>query len=256
MPRDKSIGLRKVFARHRLIDDERLCAVHLIEGHDIAVRRTQVLRDAGAVVEHVYVNFYYDIFPESKKVMKDLNVRLHHLATWWDVLRVVKQGQYLAAAQVGELSLALNAGRHTTTTTSWYWLDARHEAAVLDRDGATRADVAALGGRHAAHAMHDFLATDAWPERPPIPVRCEPPVRWVSPSAVNVGVEPPHGRFILRVSECCGHSALVVSQGPRVLWRRRCRSLVPSLPIHVAGGFVSQVEAGGPPLTFRLEGDR
>jgi ribosome biogenesis GTPase len=40
-----------------------------------------------------------------------------------------------AAAQVGELSRALNAGRHTTTTTSWYWLDGQHEAAVLDSPG-------------------------------------------------------------------------------------------------------------------------
>jgi ribosome biogenesis GTPase / thiamine phosphate phosphatase len=40
-----------------------------------------------------------------------------------------------AAAQVGDLSMALNAGRHTTTTTSWYWLDASHEAAVLDSPG-------------------------------------------------------------------------------------------------------------------------
>jgi ribosome biogenesis GTPase / thiamine phosphate phosphatase len=28
-----------------------------------------------------------------------------------------------AAAQVGEISQALGAGRHTTTTTTWYWLD-------------------------------------------------------------------------------------------------------------------------------------
>lgn len=40
-----------------------------------------------------------------------------------------------AAAQVGEISQALNAGRHTTTTTSWYWLDAQHQAAVLDSPG-------------------------------------------------------------------------------------------------------------------------
>src|ERR1700741_212771 len=33
------------------------------------------LREAGAVVEHVFVNFYYDIFPESKKTMADLGVR-------------------------------------------------------------------------------------------------------------------------------------------------------------------------------------
>jgi ribosome biogenesis GTPase len=40
-----------------------------------------------------------------------------------------------AAAQVGDISQALNAGRHTTTTTSWYWLDAAHDAAVLDSPG-------------------------------------------------------------------------------------------------------------------------
>ena len=32
----------------------------------------KALREAGAVVEHVFVNFYYDIFPESKKVMSEL----------------------------------------------------------------------------------------------------------------------------------------------------------------------------------------
>jgi ribosome biogenesis GTPase len=40
-----------------------------------------------------------------------------------------------AAAQVGELSQALNAGRHTTTTTTWYWLDGSHSTAVLDSPG-------------------------------------------------------------------------------------------------------------------------
>jgi len=61
------------------------------------------------VVEHVFVNFYYDIFPESKKVMIDLNVRLHYLATWWDVLAVVKQGGHLGAKQIGEVEKFLKA---------------------------------------------------------------------------------------------------------------------------------------------------
>ena len=29
----------------------------------------QALRNAGAIVDHVFVNFYYDIFPESKKIL-------------------------------------------------------------------------------------------------------------------------------------------------------------------------------------------
>ena len=69
----------------------------------------QALREAGAIVEHVFVNFYYDIFPESKKILADLNVRLHHLATWWDVLAVVKKGGYLAPAQIAEVEKFLHA---------------------------------------------------------------------------------------------------------------------------------------------------
>src|SRR4051794_13558723 len=61
------------------------------------------LREAGALVDHVYVNFYYDIFPQSKQILADLKVKLHYLATWWDVLSVVKKDAYLGAAQIAEI---------------------------------------------------------------------------------------------------------------------------------------------------------
>ena len=69
----------------------------------------KALRDAGAVVDHVLVMFYYDIFPESKKIIQEIGVRLHYLATWWDVLRVVKQGGYFAPAVIDEVERYLNA---------------------------------------------------------------------------------------------------------------------------------------------------
>jgi ribosome biogenesis GTPase len=41
-----------------------------------------------------------------------------------------------AAAQVGDISRALNTGRHTTTTTTWYWLGDTPEAgAIIDSPG-------------------------------------------------------------------------------------------------------------------------
>ncbi len=40
-----------------------------------------------------------------------------------------------ARAQVGELSAALQSGRHTTTRTSWYWLDADRRSALIDSPG-------------------------------------------------------------------------------------------------------------------------
>ena len=68
----------------------------------------QALRAAGAVVDHVFVNFYYDIFPESKKTLDELKVRLHYLATWWDVLSAVKKGGYLESAKVAEVEKFLH----------------------------------------------------------------------------------------------------------------------------------------------------
>jgi ribosome biogenesis GTPase / thiamine phosphate phosphatase len=41
----------------------------------------------------------------------------------------------LADAQVGEISRALNAGRHTTTTTTLYWLDEARSTALIDSPG-------------------------------------------------------------------------------------------------------------------------
>ncbi len=40
-----------------------------------------------------------------------------------------------ARAQVGDISQALNSGRHTTTTTQWYWIDAARSAALIDSPG-------------------------------------------------------------------------------------------------------------------------
>ena len=40
-----------------------------------------------------------------------------------------------AKAQVGEISQALNSGRHTTTATHWYWIDSERRSALIDSPG-------------------------------------------------------------------------------------------------------------------------
>jgi len=40
-----------------------------------------------------------------------------------------------AAVLTGEISQALNSGKHTTTTTTWYWLDAAKNGALIDSPG-------------------------------------------------------------------------------------------------------------------------
>src|SRR5690348_841037 len=63
----------------------------------------QALRQAGAVVEHAFVIFHYGIFPQSLALMEDIGVKLHSLATWWDVLRVAKEGNHFDPPTIAEV---------------------------------------------------------------------------------------------------------------------------------------------------------
>ena len=63
-----------------------------------------------------------------------------------------------AKAQVGEISLALNAGRHTTTTTTWYWLDEARQTALIDSPGFQEFGLRQLQPTDLARLMPDIRA--------------------------------------------------------------------------------------------------
>jgi orotate phosphoribosyltransferase len=68
----------------------------------------KALRDAGARVDHVFVLFFYDIFPEGGAILADLDVTLHKLATWWDVLPVAKASKKFDPATLAEVEKFLH----------------------------------------------------------------------------------------------------------------------------------------------------
>jgi orotate phosphoribosyltransferase len=61
------------------------------------------LRKAGVRCDHAFVFFYYDIFPEGLKLLTDMGVTHHALATWWDVLAVAKKSKKFEAAKLDEV---------------------------------------------------------------------------------------------------------------------------------------------------------
>ncbi len=61
-----------------------------------------------------------------------------------------------ARAQVGEISQALNSGRHTTTFTQWYWLDEARTSALIDSPGFQEFGLKQIKARHLPALMPDF----------------------------------------------------------------------------------------------------
>jgi len=63
-----------------------------------------------------------------------------------------------ALAQTGELSQALNSGRHTTTSTTWCWVDATHTTALLDSPGFQEFGLSHIDPAQLAAYMPDLKA--------------------------------------------------------------------------------------------------
>jgi orotate phosphoribosyltransferase len=57
----------------------------------------EALRKADAKVAHCFVIFHYGIFPQSVESLAYAGVKLHGLATWWDVLAAAERHKYFDA---------------------------------------------------------------------------------------------------------------------------------------------------------------
>src|SRR5690606_12218661 len=59
----------------------------------------EAIREAGSTVTDTFAVFYYDIFKDTPERLNAAGIRLHYLATWWDVLAVCrKEGRFTPAA--------------------------------------------------------------------------------------------------------------------------------------------------------------
>ena len=66
------------------------------------------LREAGAICNHCLVMFEYGIFPEKMKALKEVDLNLHALANWWDVLAFAKENNALGSNQLSRIEAFLN----------------------------------------------------------------------------------------------------------------------------------------------------
>ena len=63
-----------------------------------------------------------------------------------------------AAAQTGEISQALGSGKHTTTSTTWYWIDPGRTTAIIDSPGFQEFGLHHIEPTRLAECMPDLRA--------------------------------------------------------------------------------------------------
>jgi orotate phosphoribosyltransferase len=95
----------KGFGRNAQIEGEMAEGARVLLVEDLASEGTSKLnfihaiRNAGGQIGHTFVIFHYGIFPQSVTSLEAEGVKLHALATWWDVLKVAHGLGHFTLAQ-------------------------------------------------------------------------------------------------------------------------------------------------------------
>jgi orotate phosphoribosyltransferase len=96
----------KGFGRNAQIEGDLAEGKRVLLVEDLASEGTSKLnfvravREAGAEIGHTFVIFHYGIFKSSTESLAAEKVRLHALATWWDVVAVAQELGYFKGGQL------------------------------------------------------------------------------------------------------------------------------------------------------------
>ena len=108
--RKKSKGFgRNAQIEGQVIEGERVLLVEdLATDGKSKANFIKAIRDAGAKCDHCFVLFFYDIYPQSKKILGDLGITMHALTTWRDVLAAARQSSKFDAKMLAEVENFIN----------------------------------------------------------------------------------------------------------------------------------------------------
>jgi orotate phosphoribosyltransferase len=104
----------KGFGRNALIEGDFPEGARTLLVEDLAtdggskLKFVEGMRQAGMQVEHAFVVFFYDIFPNTRALLGEADITLHYLATWWDVLRIARADKTFDDATLDEVDKFLH----------------------------------------------------------------------------------------------------------------------------------------------------
>ena len=67
----------------------------------------EALRNSGLEVSDIFVVFYYDIFDINKTPLGDMNIKIHSLCTWKNVINVISDKKLFSEKEINNLTIFL-----------------------------------------------------------------------------------------------------------------------------------------------------
>ena len=104
----------KVFGKNQQIEGEFKEKDNAILIEDLAtdggskVIFVEAMRKAGLIVKDIFVIFYYDIFNFEDSVLSKLDVKIHSLCTWKDIISVIEKRNLYSQNDINNLKKFLS----------------------------------------------------------------------------------------------------------------------------------------------------
>ena len=68
----------------------------------------KAMRKFNIKISDIFVIFYYDIFDILKTPLAALNIKMHYLCTWKNIINIVQKNEILSKNEIENLKLYLN----------------------------------------------------------------------------------------------------------------------------------------------------
>ena len=81
----------------------------------------EAMRNSGLIVKDIFVIFYYDVFNIKESILSKLNVNIHSLCTWKDIITVIERRNLFNNSDINNLKDFLSDPDGWRSKNGWYY---------------------------------------------------------------------------------------------------------------------------------------
>ena len=105
--KNKGFGNDKQIEGYYEDDQKAILIEDLATDGETKVIFIKTMRKLGLKVSDIFVVFYYDIFDFNKTPLASMNVEIHSLCTWKNIINVISKKQLFAEKEINDLKIFL-----------------------------------------------------------------------------------------------------------------------------------------------------
>ena len=68
----------------------------------------EALRNSDLIINDIFVIFFYNIFKKSREILSSLNVNMHYLCTWKNIINILEKNKKISTSNIESLKFFLN----------------------------------------------------------------------------------------------------------------------------------------------------